>query len=143
MVQWVLAFVLSPALLKTFAADGHFWPESYYLGALQARQALFEVRLASRSKVHRVLSYIPGPGELSEEMGAHIAAGHRDCEACLLREREQDIQSWTGAAHTVMSADPGYDARLIYVSYGEVQPNTSVPMIPVLLLLFLVNDVQT
>ena len=42
-----------------------------------------------------------------------------------------------------MSADPGYDARLIYVSYGEVQPNTSVPMIPVLLLLFLVNDVQT
>ena len=25
------------------AADGHFWPESYYLGSLQARQALFEV----------------------------------------------------------------------------------------------------
>lgn len=25
-----------------YAADGHFWPESYYLGTLQARQALFE-----------------------------------------------------------------------------------------------------
>ena len=27
-----------------FTADAHFWPESYYLGALQARQAIFEVK---------------------------------------------------------------------------------------------------
>ena len=34
-------------------ADGHFWPESYYLGTLQARQALYEVWLfASRALIH-------------------------------------------------------------------------------------------
>lgn len=25
-------------------ADGHWWPESFYLGSLQGRQALFDVR---------------------------------------------------------------------------------------------------
>ena len=24
-------------------ADGHFWPETYYLGTLQAREALYDV----------------------------------------------------------------------------------------------------
>jgi hypothetical protein len=26
-----------------YAADGHWWPESYYLGSIQARQALYDV----------------------------------------------------------------------------------------------------
>lgn len=38
-------------------ADGHFWPESYYLGTLQARQALYQVRPAL-SRVHRLSSFV-------------------------------------------------------------------------------------
>lgn len=36
-------------------ADGHFWPESYYLGTVQARQVLYQVRTALWG-LHRVCS---------------------------------------------------------------------------------------
>ena len=31
------------ALIVHFLADGHWWPESYYLASIQSRQALYEV----------------------------------------------------------------------------------------------------
>ncbi|CDO70431.1 hypothetical protein BN946_scf184999.g72 [Trametes cinnabarina] len=34
---------LAPTNKIMWSTDGHFWPESYYLGTLQARQALYEV----------------------------------------------------------------------------------------------------
>ncbi|KAI0334155.1 amidohydrolase 2 [Cubamyces sp. BRFM 1775] len=34
---------LAPTNKIMWSTDGHYWPESYYLGTLQARQALFEV----------------------------------------------------------------------------------------------------
>ncbi|KAF5314345.1 hypothetical protein D9619_011902 [Psilocybe cf. subviscida] len=34
---------LSPTNKIMWSSDGHWWPESFYLGAYQARQALFEV----------------------------------------------------------------------------------------------------
>ncbi|EIW56717.1 uncharacterized protein TRAVEDRAFT_127334 [Trametes versicolor FP-101664 SS1] len=34
---------LAPTTKIMWSTDGHYWPESYYLGTLQARQALFEV----------------------------------------------------------------------------------------------------
>ncbi|KAJ8472931.1 hypothetical protein ONZ51_g8177 [Trametes cubensis] len=34
---------LAPTNKIMWPTDGHYWPESYYLGTLQARQALFEV----------------------------------------------------------------------------------------------------
>ena len=43
------------------AGDGHFWPESYYLGIVQARQALYDVLFELVLK-----------GELTEEDGVRI-----------------------------------------------------------------------
>ncbi|RDB19627.1 Protein fluG [Hypsizygus marmoreus] len=34
---------LAPTNKILWSTDGHFWPESYYLGTIQARQALYEV----------------------------------------------------------------------------------------------------
>ncbi|KAI9068837.1 amidohydrolase 2 [Trametes sanguinea] len=34
---------LAPTNKIMWSTDGHFWPESYYLGTVQARQALYEV----------------------------------------------------------------------------------------------------
>ena len=34
-------------LLTFIEADGHWWPESYYLGTIQAREVLWKVRLHS------------------------------------------------------------------------------------------------
>ncbi|KAF8875729.1 amidohydrolase-domain-containing protein [Gymnopilus junonius] len=34
---------LSPTNKIMWSSDGHWWPESYYLGVIQARQALYEV----------------------------------------------------------------------------------------------------
>ncbi|KIJ60471.1 hypothetical protein HYDPIDRAFT_32272 [Hydnomerulius pinastri MD-312] len=34
---------LAPTNRILWSTDGHWWPESYYLGSIQARQALFEV----------------------------------------------------------------------------------------------------
>lgn len=39
--RYVLFFVV-------IVADGHWWPESYYLGALQAREALYRVFYAPK-----------------------------------------------------------------------------------------------
>lgn len=41
--------------------DGHFWPESYYLGIVQARQALYDV-----------LAELVVKGELTERDGVRI-----------------------------------------------------------------------
>ncbi|RPD76968.1 hypothetical protein L226DRAFT_504889 [Lentinus tigrinus ALCF2SS1-7] len=41
---------LAPTNKIMWSTDGHFWPESYYLGTLQARQALFEVLESSIRK---------------------------------------------------------------------------------------------
>jgi hypothetical protein len=41
--------------------DGHFWPESYYLGIVQARQALYDV-----------LAELVVKGELTEKDGVRI-----------------------------------------------------------------------
>ncbi|KZT69428.1 hypothetical protein DAEQUDRAFT_745245 [Daedalea quercina L-15889] len=38
---------LCPTNKIMWSTDGHFWPESYYLGTIQARQALYEVLEAS------------------------------------------------------------------------------------------------
>lgn len=34
---------LSPTTKIMWSTDGHWWPETYYLGTLQAREVLFEV----------------------------------------------------------------------------------------------------
>ncbi|KAF8064167.1 amidohydrolase-domain-containing protein [Lyophyllum atratum] len=52
---------LAPTNKIMWSTDGHFWPESYYLGTIQARQALFEV-----------LSEIVHSGELSETAAVQI-----------------------------------------------------------------------
>ncbi|KAI0632804.1 amidohydrolase-domain-containing protein [Trametes polyzona] len=41
---------LAPTNKIMWSTDGHYWPESYYLGSLQARQALFEVLESSVRK---------------------------------------------------------------------------------------------
>ncbi|KAI0351678.1 hypothetical protein OH77DRAFT_1429514 [Trametes cingulata] len=41
---------LAPTNKIMWSTDGHYWPESYYLGTVQARQALFEVLEASIRK---------------------------------------------------------------------------------------------
>ncbi|KAI8972603.1 amidohydrolase-domain-containing protein, partial [Trametes punicea] len=43
-------FELAPTNKIMWSTDGHYWPESYYLGALQARQALYEVLASSIKK---------------------------------------------------------------------------------------------
>jgi hypothetical protein len=45
-------------------ADGHYWAETFYLGARQGRQALFEF-----------LADTVARDELSEVQAAHIAKG--------------------------------------------------------------------
>ncbi|GLB44652.1 putative amidohydrolase [Lyophyllum shimeji] len=52
---------LAPTNKIMWSTDGHFWPESYYLGTMQARQALCEV-----------LSEIVHLGELSEPAAVQI-----------------------------------------------------------------------
>ena len=37
-------------LYSSGAGDGHWWPESYYLGILQAREALYEVGVTADTK---------------------------------------------------------------------------------------------
>jgi len=34
---------LCPTNKIMFSTDGHWWPESYYIGSVQAREALYEV----------------------------------------------------------------------------------------------------
>ncbi|KAI0072172.1 hypothetical protein K474DRAFT_441712 [Panus rudis PR-1116 ss-1] len=41
---------LCPTNKIMWSTDGHWWPESYYLGSIQARQALYEVLAASVSR---------------------------------------------------------------------------------------------
>ncbi|EJF59219.1 amidohydrolase-domain-containing protein [Dichomitus squalens] len=41
---------LAPTNKIMWSTDGHFWPESYYLGSIQARQAMFEVLESSIRK---------------------------------------------------------------------------------------------
>jgi hypothetical protein len=41
------------------AADGHWWPESFYLASLQSREALYEVRPVSASSKHYTSDYSP------------------------------------------------------------------------------------
>ncbi|KAI0668915.1 amidohydrolase-domain-containing protein [Trametes maxima] len=46
---------LAPTNKIMWSTDGHYWPESYYLGTLQARQALFEVLESSVRKLELTL----------------------------------------------------------------------------------------
>ncbi|KAI1790899.1 amidohydrolase-domain-containing protein [Ganoderma leucocontextum] len=48
-------FELAPTNKIMWSTDAHFWPESYYLGALQARQAIFEVMENSIRKLELTL----------------------------------------------------------------------------------------
>ncbi|KAG6841395.1 hypothetical protein C0991_011559 [Blastosporella zonata] len=52
---------LAPTNKIMWSTDAHFWPESYYLGTMQAREALYEV-----------LSEIVHAGELSEAIAVAI-----------------------------------------------------------------------
>ncbi|KIM37912.1 hypothetical protein M413DRAFT_30568 [Hebeloma cylindrosporum] len=52
---------LSPTNKIMWSSDGHWWPESYYLGSLQAREALYEV-----------LSEQVGRNELTERQAVGI-----------------------------------------------------------------------
>jgi len=52
---------LTPTNKIMWSSDGHFWPESYYLGIVQARQVLYDVLLELVVK-----------GELAEEDGVRI-----------------------------------------------------------------------
>lgn len=63
------------------AADGHWWPETYYLGTIQAREALYEVRssnLAYFSVTHlllcnsQVLAETVAKEDLSENQAVSI-----------------------------------------------------------------------
>jgi hypothetical protein len=40
-----------PLLMRLIVADGHWWPETYYLAAVQVREALYEVRLYHTSSL--------------------------------------------------------------------------------------------
>ncbi|KAI0651348.1 amidohydrolase-domain-containing protein [Trametes meyenii] len=46
---------LAPTNKIMWSTDGHYWPESYYLGTLQARQALYEVLESSVRKLELTL----------------------------------------------------------------------------------------
>jgi len=48
--KWRLDTLTDTNRLYFLAGDGHWWPESYYLGISQARQALYKVRLRPRVK---------------------------------------------------------------------------------------------
>ncbi|KAG6844507.1 hypothetical protein H0H87_006332 [Tephrocybe sp. NHM501043] len=52
---------MAPTNKIMWSTDGHFWPESYYLGTIQARKALYEV-----------LGEIVHAGELSETASVDI-----------------------------------------------------------------------
>ncbi|KAH9477060.1 Protein fluG [Psilocybe cubensis] len=52
---------LAPTNKIMWSSDGHWWPESYYLGIYQARQAIFEV-----------LSDLVERGEITEAQGVQI-----------------------------------------------------------------------
>ncbi|CAA7262582.1 unnamed protein product [Cyclocybe aegerita] len=72
---------LSPTNKIMWSSDGHWWPESYYLGAQQAREALYEVLAES---VRR--------GELTEEEAVEVVqnALYRTAERVYrLQEREE------------------------------------------------------
>ncbi|KAI0729116.1 amidohydrolase-domain-containing protein [Fomitopsis betulina] len=55
---------LCPTNKIMWSTDGHFWPESYYLGTLQARQALYQVLEASMRR-----------GELTLAQATNIVKG--------------------------------------------------------------------
>lgn len=48
----------------SFTADGHFWPEVFYLSSLQARETLYDV-----------LSDFVKRGEMSEERAVDVVKG--------------------------------------------------------------------
>ncbi|KAF8154021.1 amidohydrolase-domain-containing protein [Crassisporium funariophilum] len=52
---------LSPTNKIMWSSDGHWWPESYFLGAIQARQALYDV-----------LSELVRSGDVTEREGVRI-----------------------------------------------------------------------
>jgi predicted TIM-barrel fold metal-dependent hydrolase len=56
------ALELCPTSKILWSTDGHFWPETYYLGALQGRQALAEVLIETVSR-----------NELSEAQAVQVA----------------------------------------------------------------------
>ncbi|KAJ7066706.1 amidohydrolase-domain-containing protein [Mycena amicta] len=58
-IQQVLE--LSPTNKILWSTDGHWWPESFYLGSLQAREALFEVLAEARRR-----------GEMTEDDAVNI-----------------------------------------------------------------------
>ncbi|KAG6908703.1 hypothetical protein DXG01_003636 [Tephrocybe rancida] len=62
MLQHILE--LAPTNKIMWSTDGHFWPESYYLGTIQAREALYTV-----------LRAIVDRGELSEAVAVNIVQG--------------------------------------------------------------------
>jgi len=71
---WMLVLII---YLDT--GDGHWWPESYYLGILQAREALYEVgATVTANKNHlvftkkQVLSEQVGRDELTEREAVRI-----------------------------------------------------------------------
>lgn len=51
-------------LQVSFIADGHFWPEVFYLGSLQARETLYDV-----------LSEFVKRGEMSEGRAVDVVKG--------------------------------------------------------------------
>ncbi|KAF9463301.1 amidohydrolase 2 [Collybia nuda] len=58
---------LSPTNKILWSTDGHWWPESYYLGTVQARQALYQARIGSY-----VFSDVVRSRELTEAQAVHI-----------------------------------------------------------------------
>ncbi|KAJ3503636.1 hypothetical protein NLJ89_g8342 [Agrocybe chaxingu] len=85
---------LSPTNKIMWSSDGHWWPESYYLGSQQAREALYEVLAES---VRR--------GELTEEEAVEVVqnALYRTAEK-VYRLQKREVHVWLSTILTIAVA---------------------------------------
>ena len=85
----------------SFIGDAHCWPESYYLGSHQARQALSSVSVPRSLREYecRMNSVAPGLTGGCKSRRTDSRRSRQGCKRHIISYRESSLPPWAGGAY--------------------------------------------